>query len=353
MRLPKQTLIIGWGDVPAEDRFSFPNDQVLKMVQRNRQQAGLDPLTVTAEDMTSKLGVITRQYIARVDPSIGATELARIAAERAIAMVEAKDRYFDRSKIKFVISGGSSPDNLFPGAGPLLHAQLGIPNVEAYDVSAACCSGTQALINAIRSIQFGPDEYALVAIGETIGSWTNDLMTEDSFIWGDGGSAVLIKGTYGNRNFGFQAFKSRADGTQASTTLSRGIGAHPEHRDFPALNASMEGQGKKIYKWVIGPVAAALGEFLCESQIKVDNRTFLVPHNGNLRMVQEVGKTVGIPPERVLNQVARRGNQSSASVLSTLAYFADQNFFEKGDQLVFAAFGGGLIYNFIVYRWGE
>lgn len=365
MRLSHPIQIIGWGDTPTEDRFSVDNPTVLRAIERK-----LEPLVVgsqqsehereryrlelekvrahTTESVTKKLGIVTRQYI----PEADSTELARQAAERAIAVAERNNPNFSREKIHLIVSGGSTPDDLYPSCAAKLQYLLNIPDAEAFDVSAACCSGTQAFIETVRALQTGCDMYALVAVGETIGSRCNDHMDENALLWGDGGSAVVVyAGFSDNRNFGVQDFISRADGSLYGTTRSRGIGVHPDHRRFPALNASMEGRGTEIYQWVIGPIAQKLKQFLVDSRISIDERTFLLPHNGNWRMVRRLGEVIGIPPERVLNRIAERGNQSSASVFSTLAHYAELGYFQRNDQLIFATFGGGVVYNFIAYRW--
>lgn len=365
MQLSRSIQIIGWGDTPTEDRFSVDNSTVLRMIERNleplafssqlpseerdKYRTELEKIRAhTAESVTEKFGIVTRQYI----PNTNSTELARQAAERAIAVATRNDPNFSREKIHLVISGGSSPDDLYPSCAAKLQHQLGIPDAEAFDVSAACCSGTQALIEAIRALQIGCDLYVLIALGETVGSRCDDHMDENALLWGDGGGAIVVRvDMAGNKKFGVQNFVSRTDGSLSGTTRSRGIGTHPDHRRFPALNASMEGRGSDLYRWVIGPVAKKLKKFLEDSRITVDERTFLVPHNGNLRMVCRVGEVIGVPSEQVINRIAERGNQSSVSVISTLAHYAEQDFFKRGDQLIMVTFGGGAIYNFTIYRW--
>lgn len=365
MRLSHPIQIIGWGDTPSDDIFSFDNQEVLQKIERNLEPLAISPQLPeaernrhkqelekirahTAETVAKKLGIVRRQYSVIED----STELALDAAHRAIGVAERNDPNFSREKIHLIVSGGSTPDDLYPSCAAKLQHLLNIPDAEAFDVSAACCSGTQAFIETVRALQTGCDMYALVAVGETIGSRCNDHMDENALLWGDGGSAVVVSTDFSDsRNFGVQNFISRADGSLSGTTRSRGIGVHPDHRRFPALNASMEGRGTEIYQWVIGPIAQKLKQFLIDSRISVDERTFLLPHNGNWRMVRRLGEVIGIPPERVLNRIAERGNQSSASVFSTLAHYAELGYFQRNDQLIFATFGGGVVYNFIAYRW--
>ncbi len=353
MQLRNVVNIIGWGNVPVEPRFTYSNERVLGMIESNLLREGqfekaAEIHLMTQESVRAKLGIEQRQYI--WDKIT--IELALIAAENALMVAAANDSNFSREKVHLIISGGSTPDDLYPSCAAQLQNLLGIPDAEAFDVSAACCSGTQALIEAVRALQVGSNVYTLVVTAEKIGSWCNNRMDENALLWGDGASAVVVQSNNGgNRNYGVLNFLSRSDGRLAGTTRSRGIGAHPDHRTFPALNASMEGRGPEIYGWVIGPVAAQLKQFVADSGITVDERTFLLPHNGNLRMVHKVGQAIGIAPERVLNCIAERGNQSSASVFSTLAHYADQDFFKHDDQLIFATFGGGVAYNFVLYRW--
>lgn len=354
----KNVDIIGWGDVPTDPNCSYDNAAVLEMIQKRlKERAPRDPnalqqlehiITLNGQSVFEKLGMRSRQY--RFEKS--STELARIAAERALQTATRNDPNFSPKKIGLVVSGGSSPDDLYPACAAHLQHELGIGEAEGFDVSLACCSGTQAMIEATRALLCGSDAaYALVAVGETIGSRCNDLLDENALIWGDGGGAVVLS-SYGggNRNFGVQATRSRIDGSLAGTTRSRGIGADIDHRSFE-LNASMEGRGREIYGWVIGPVAEALKLFLEEHRVKLDDRTFLLPHNGNLRMIQAVARKIGLPSEQILHRITDRANQSSASIFSTLAHYADGDCFRHGDQLILASFGGGVAYNFVLYRW--
>lgn len=355
MRLQKNITIIGWGDVPTDPTKSYSNDRVLGMIEANLLREGrFDDLakihTLTPTLVRQKIGIKERQY--HFGEETTSIDLALIAARHALTSAATNDPNFSPEKVSLIVSGGSTPKDLYPSCAAALQDQLGIPPIEAWDVSAACASGTQGLIEAARALQLGCNHYALIAVGETIGSDGTDRLDEDSLLWGDGGGAIVIRASEAaNRNYGVLDFESKTDGSLRGTTRSRGIGTHADHRRFPAINASMEGQGRKIFRWVVGSVAEDLMRFLSRNRIKVDKRTFLVPHNGNLHMVQSLGKAVRIPKTRILNRIAERGNQSSASVFSTLAHFANKGFFQNGDQLIIATFGGGVIYNFIAYRW--
>jgi len=378
MRPPNQSIhIIGWGDVPTEERYAVTNDQVLGKICINLRQhcvktwsdyeycalhatfdnitaqeypkkveEELDKLTKrTGQEITDKIGVVSRQWIR----DIPSTVLAADAAERAIAIAEQNDPDFNREKIKIIGSGGSTPDDLYPSCAAKLQCQLGIPEAEGCDYSLACCSGTAALLNVAQAMWIHKYPYGLVAVGETIGSRSNACLNEDATIWGDGGGAVVLK-LIDEQAHGLIAQYSRLDGSKAYTTKSRGIGTSPEHRQYGYVDASMEGCGKEIFRWVRS-LKEPLSQFLDRSHIDITDRTFFLPHNGNIKMVVPLGVEIGIPEERALHRIQDRANQSSASVLSTLAYYAEKKCFKSDDTLIFATFGGGLAYNFLVYIW--
>jgi 3-oxoacyl-[acyl-carrier-protein] synthase-3 len=342
MRLHTGVSIIGWGNVASSPECAYDNERVLSIIEQNLVAAGRSVeaekiATFTSQSVTDKLGIRERQY--------------RFGAEQALASAAQNDPDFDRSKIHLIISGGSTPDDLYPSCAANLQHLLGIKDAEAFDVSAACSSGSQAVIEAVRALQVGCDTYALVAVGEVVGSTGNNREDEDSLIWGDGGGAVVLQaGVSLNRSYGVLNFRSRTDGSLAKITRSRGIGSHPDHRSMP-LSPSMEGQGRRIYRWVVTDVAEQLKQFIVDSKITINSRTFLLPHNGNLKMVMSLAEDVGIPSEQVLTLIPTRGNQSSASVLATLAEYANHGYFQHDDQLILATFGGGVIYNFLLYRW--
>lgn len=359
MELHRPITIIGWGDVPAESRYEVTNDEVLGMIVRNLERFSHLPKgdpemlkkikSLTSEAVTNKVGMRNRQYM--LDRS--SDDLAVIAAKNAIVSAQSNDPNFSAEKIKMVLSGGSSPWNVYSGCATAVQEALGIPDAECFDISAACCSGSQALIVAARTLLIEDADYALVSVGEITGSLIRrnygGMINEDALLWGDGGGAAVL-GIGQTPGVGLLGWKSRGDGSLRETTRSNGLGTDPIHKRL-AVFPSMEGHGREIYRWVVGTVSNELKSFLDSHNIKINPRTFLLPHNGNLKMVQAVGQRCGIPPCQVLEQVAIRANQSSASVFSTLARYANLGFFRSGDLLIIATFGGGVIYNFILYRW--
>lgn len=359
---------IGWGDTSTRPNFAVSNAQALEMIRSNLRrriaesektnivpdQKLVDELTKlelrTPEEVAEKIGVESRQYA--VDKT--STELAIEAAENAVDRARKNDPTFDVSKIKLVISGGSTPDDLYPACAARVQDHFKLTETEAFDVSLACCSGTQGFITAVRAMRADGIRYALLTTGEKVGSpCCNELIDESGTLWGDGGGAAVIRLLDNGTEQGLIAYQSRIDGSLAYTTRSCGIGAHPDHRIMP-VDPSMQGHSRMIQKWVRRDVARDLKQFVESRELDVanNNRAFAFFHNGNRTMIEGVAEEIGIPPERVLHRIKDRGNQSSASVFSSLAFHADvKGALRSGDLLIFATFGGGVAYNFLAYRW--
>lgn len=365
---PVSIQIGGWGDVPTEEQFKVYNQAVLEKIRDTiEQELGVNPSqdaelrrqlekvkAKTPEQWAKTTGIISRQWY----PERSSTDLAIMAAERAVAVARRDDPFFHPRNIKLVISGGSSPDYVFPACACRIQDALGISDgtTEPLDVSLACCSGTQALITAIRamvddSFDQEPIDYALVSTGEAIGSRANCLLHEHGLLWGDGGGAVVLKRVHDDPGYGFLHFRSRSYGSLAGTTKSRGLGTALDNQGFGYIDASMEGRHFEIYEWTQREIPAALDDYVNATKLTVTDRTILLGHNGSVKILWGIGKKLGIDRENILHRLPDRGNQSSASVLSTLSFFADQNRFQRGDTLLFVTFGGGLAYNILTYRW--
>ncbi len=337
--------ILGVGESPPDPSEMVTSDRVIALLN----ERGVDTKGKSGADTEKLVGIHTRWW-----SSISSTEHA-LRASRA-ALDDAARRSEGRcraEKVELVHSGGSSPDNLFPACACELQGQLGIPAdlCEARDISLACASWLDALLLAgARMAQKGL-RYGLVAVGETIGSRLNPLVSLSSCLWGDGGGAVVLEyDADGDPESGWLADRAISDGQYAGWTLSKKFGAHPHHDAFDAPEASMLEHGKDIHRYAIRKVPAAIEELLASIGLSADG-AWLLPHNANLGMVQQIGKRLGIPEERVLTAVSERGNTSSASIPITLAREAAAGRFAAGDLLIFAAFGGGMAIDLMLYRW--
>ena len=337
--------IIGIGESAPDPAEMVSSDQVIALLN----QRGVDTKGKSGADTEKLVGIASRWW-----SKLDSTEHALRASRAAIADAEERSGgAFSAARIQLVHSGGSSPDNLFPACACELQGRLGIApeDCEARDISLACASWLDALMLAGSRMMQKGQRYGLVAVGETVGSRLNPLISLSSCLWGDGGGAVILEyDPDGDKRQGILADKAISDGQFADWTLSKKLGTHPQHDAFEFPEASMLEHGKDIHRYAIRKVPAAIEELLAAEGLSAEG-AYLLPHNANLGMVQQIGKRLGIPESRVLTAVVERGNTSSASIPITLAREVAAGTFESGDLLIFAAFGGGMAIDLMLYRW--
>ncbi len=333
--------IIGTGASLPDPKFTIDNDQVLQNLRDN----GVDTGGKTGADTENLTGIARRSFDDK-----DSYELALEASLRAVQMAKENDPDFSEDQLAIVISGGSTPDFVYPACACRLQgALLGSKHAEAFDISLACSSGIASLnIIGSRMRDMGY-RYGLVAIGESIGTRSNAPTSLNYTLWGNMGGAFVVRfDPEGDPRYGLFADRILSDGQYADWTRSVGIGAHPSNAGAVRI-ASMESHEKDIHRYGSRNVPSVLKQFLADCE--VSGNVYLFPHNSNLKMMINIGKEAGIPEERVLSRIKEQGNTSSASILSSLDYYVREGRFVKDDVLALVAFGGGMSVAMGLYRW--
>jgi 3-oxoacyl-[acyl-carrier-protein] synthase III len=338
--------IVGLGEstpVPAE---MVGNDEVIAGLAAR----GVDTRGKTGADTEALVGIRTRWW-----SRMGATEHALAAARAAVADAERRTGgAFRVENLQLVHAGGSSPDFLFPACACEVQGALGIPpdDCEGRDISLACASWLDAVVLAASRLRDKGLRWGLVTAGECVGSRLNAPTSLSHLLWGDGGGAAVLEyDPDGDPRFGILADKAISDGQFAHWTRSLKLGTHPDHAQYAFPDASMLDHGKDIHRYAIRTVSAAIADLLAREGLTSEG-AWLVPHNANLGLVQQIGRRLEIPEDRVLTVIAERGNTSSASVAITLTAEAAKGTFRDGDLLILTAFGGGMAVDVVLYRWG-
>lgn len=338
--------IIGWGEAQPPANQLVGNAAVLEKLYR----ASPTLARKTAEQTTELVGIERRWW-----SKLSSTELAYRATENALTKARTNSARFqsDLYNIQLIHSGGSTPDDVFPACACRLQGLLDIPPItcECRDISLACASFVDGLILADDRMRSQNYQFGLVAVGETIGSRLNHPSSLDYTLWGDGGAAIVLEHqSDGDPDYGYLAGRTVSDGQFAHWTRSIGLGTATDSRNLH-MNASMEGHQRQIHAYAIRQVPAVIAALLEEHHLPARD-AYLLPHNANEKMVMAIGKRIGVRPERVLTRISQRGNTSSASIGLTLAHYAEAGPFQRGDLLILAAFGAGMVVSVAAYRWG-
>jgi 3-oxoacyl-[acyl-carrier-protein] synthase III len=250
-------------------------------------------------------------------------------------------------QIDLIICATCSPDGMFPASASLIQERLGARNAAAFDVNAACTGFLAALATATQFINAGVYERVLVVGAEVLSriiDWTDRTTC---VLFGDGaGAVVLERGESG----GVGSFVLRSDGTGAGLLYARGPASSRESL------AENEGfcivmDGREVFKFAVRAMEEVTRQAIGQAGLTMDDVDYVVPHQANQRIISAVGKAMDLPPERMISNVERYGNTSSASIPLALCEAWEEGRFKAGDHIVLVAFGGGLVWGASMLEW--
>lgn len=305
-------------------------------------------MDTTDEWIQQRTGIRERRWI---DSECGASDLAKPAAERALEMagLTAKD-------VDAIVFATLSPDYNFPGSGCLLNALLGIPGIPALDIRNQCSGFVYGMQIADAWIRAGVYRHVLF-VGSEVHSTGLDLSTRGrdvSVIFGDGAGAVLL-GPSDDEDQGILATVAGADGAYArelwvEMPASRFIPRlTPENleegRHYPRMN------GREVFKHAVRKLPESVVTALTACGLSPQDIDLFIPHQANLRISEAVQKALGLPDEKVYNNIMTYGNTTAASIPIALDECVRSGRLQRGQILATGAFGAGFTWGSAIIRF--
>ena len=249
----------------------------------------------------------------------------------------------DVGEIDAVIVATATPDSTFPSTAVRIQALLGIGRGFAFDVLAACTGFIYALSVADAMLRAGQAKCALVIGAETysrILDWTD---RGSCVLFGDGAGAVVLRAEAGE--CGIISSHLHADGRHADILYVEG---GPGSTGGPGL---LRMAGREVFKHAVTKLAGVVDEALAANGLARADIDWLVPHQANIRIIEAMGRKLGLPPERVVVTVDRHANTSAASIPLALADAVEAGRFKTGELVLMEAIGGGLTWGAVLARW--
>lgn len=250
--------------------------------------------------------------------------------------------------VDLVIVATNTPDALFPATAALVQNRFGL-NAGAYDLLSGCPGWVYAVSQAYASVQAGVANKVLVIGSEAltkIMDW-NDRST--AVLFGDGAGAAVIGPV--KDGYGFRSFVLGADGSGAKELAMRCTAPNlPDGTRLPQ-NAFMN--GREVFKFAVRVMNTATLEAVDKAGLTPEDIELFVPHQANLRIIDAARERLGLPWERVMVNVDRYGNTSTASIPLALQEALDLGRIQPGDHLLFVTFGAGLSWAASVLTWGS
>jgi len=308
----------------------------------------LSTLMDTSDEwITERTGIKERRY---AEKGHGPSDLAIPAVEKAL-----NRSGLDKGDIDLIIFSTISPDYYLPGVGCILQHKMSFPNIGALDIRAACSGFIYGLSIADQYIKSGTFKNILLVCSE-VQSTTMDMSDRGrnvAVIFGDGAAAAIVSGT--EDDHGVLSTHLHSDGefckelwvkepsTLSSERLSKDSMTNGEH--YVQMN------GREVFRHAVKRFPETINEALEANNLTIDDIDLLIPHQANLRISSMVQKKLGLPDEKIYNNIQKYGNTTAASIPICISEALETGKINKGDLLVCAAFGSGFLWGSSIIKW--
>ena len=327
-------------------------------------------MDTTDEWIRTRSGITERRV---ADPGQGSSELGITAARAAL---QAAGR--QPSDIDAVIFATMTPDFFFPGNGPLVQAGLGLrESIPTFDIRQQCSGFLYGLDLADSLIKSRKYRRILLIGGDVhtpfmpwANGWDTTIGLEERVVtaeerelntryrdrlvlFGDGAGAVVVEGVEDDRR-GLLAARLFTAGSGAEALYVKGVGfRHRPYVDREQIDAGdfipvME--GREVYRQAVSKMPQSVREVCSAASVEIDRIDVLLIHQANLRIVEAVGKQLGLPPEKVPHNIERYGNTTAGTLPILFHESLQDGTIQPGMLVCFTALGSGLHWGAALYQ---
>lgn len=283
---------------------------------------------------------IKERRIGSVDKKEYPSGMATKAAQIAI-----KNAGIKPDDIDLILFSVTLPDMLFPNAASCLQDSLGITNkCGALDINAACTGWVYGLTMANSLIQTGMYKNILLCGTEMASAFNNWDDRNTCVLFGDGSGAVVLQPANSHEDSQIMDSILTSDSSKKeSLILPAGGSKRPVREDVLANNEQwMSMDGPTVFKNAVKTMSSHCATLLERNNMTIDDVDWFIPHQANLRIIETTGSLLKCPPEKVIINVEKYANTSSASIPAALHEAVTDGKIKRGQIVLFAAFGAGL-----------
>ncbi len=297
------------------------------------------------EWITTRTGMKYRHIAA---PGEASSDMALEAAKKALdaARMNAND-------LDMVVVGTISPDHMFPSTGCMLLKKLGIKDIPAFDLSAGCTGLIYALTVGAQFVMNGKAKNVLVIGVEILSRLINWQDRGTAILFGDGAGAVILSIAKNVSISKLIDTDLTADGTHAELLMQKAGGSK-----YPATEETVRNsehtvymEGNKIFKFAVRSMYDSCHKILKRNNIDISKIDWLIPHQANYRIIESLGKKLGIHTNRVIVTIDKYANTSSSTVPIALDDAIRSKKIRRGDLVLLVAFGAGLTSGSVLFRY--
>ncbi len=297
----------------------------------------LSKLVDTTDEWITKRTGIKERHIAAENETT--SDMGVKAAELAIERSGIK-----KQDIDMVVCATISPDYFcMPSTATIISTKLGLGNITAFDISAACTGFVYILSIAKAFIESGMKKNVLIVGAEKLSAITDYTDRGTCILFGDGAGAAIISATQ-NKDEAIIDVHTGADGTYADLlmTPNGGTGSPHDALKQEAGSCFMQMKGNETFKVAVRTLTKDVVEILKENDIDSESIKHFVPHQANYRIIKAVGDALKLREEQVVLTVAKYGNTSGASIPMAINDIYENGSLKANELMLLDAFGGGL-----------
>lgn len=299
-------------------------------------------MDTTDEWIMTRSGIAERRILKDKDKAT-----SFMAAESAKSLLAKKN--LSPLDIDLIIVATVTPDHQYPSTANIVADMIGATNSWSFDLQAACSSFIYALTTASKFIETGAHKRVLVIGADKMSSIMDYTDRTTSILFGDGAGAVLLEpttdgtGVLDSRMYVDGSGKKALYQPAGGSMLPASIDTVTKKQHF----VDMDGQA--VFKIAVIKMADVAEEIMKRNNLTADNVAFLVPHQANKRIIDATANRMGIGMDKVMLNIQRYGNTTSATLPICLAEWESQ--LKKGDNLVLTTFGAGFTWGGLYLKW--
>lgn len=252
-------------------------------------------------------------------------------------------------EIDLLICATTTPDYVFPAAANMICDMVGAKNAFSYDVQAACSGFLFSLATGAQFIETGKYKKVVILGADKMSSIVDYTDRSTCIIFGDGAGAVLLEPN--TEGFGLMDSVLRTDGSGVAHLYQKAGGSRrpPSQETVQNREHYIYQEGSAVFKFAVTNMADVSAEIMQRNNLTSSDIAWLSPHQANKRIIDATASRMGIGPKKVMITIHKYGNTTNGTIPLNLWDY--ESSLKKGDNIVFAAFGGGFTWGAAYLKW--
>jgi 3-oxoacyl-[acyl-carrier-protein] synthase-3 len=303
----------------------------------------LESFVETNDDwITSRTGIKERRILK--GEGMGTSHMCEKAVQELLAKTNT-----DPKEVDMILCATATPDFIFPATANLVCDMIGASNAFSFDLQAACSGFLYGLVTGAQFIETGKYKKVIVIGADKMSSIIDYQDRKTCIIFGDGAGAVMLEPS--TDDTGVQDSILRTDGSGLPYLHLKAGGSRRPSTIETVQNREhyVFQEGATVFKFAVTNMAGVSAEIMERNKLTANDVAYLVPHQANRRIIDATAERMGVGSEKVLINIDKYGNTTAATIPLVLWDFEKK--FNKGDNIIMAAFGGGFTWGACYLKW--